>query len=247
MSHEVKVVADSVGANSSRITTMQLKYPRFIHAEMLTHRSFSRNASSTRAIPTRRLIKWVEEDPADPVFWGKNRAGMQAARSLEEDEIPEAEAVWRNALRDAVCHARYLADEKGVHKQIVGRLLEPFAHINVVVTGTCEAYMNFFALRCHKDAMPEMQVLAVKMARAYRDSCPRELAGGWWHVPYTTEEEMLNVNRDDLIMYSVARCARVSYMTHEGTEPDPAADIALHDRLLESHHFSPFEHQAQGT
>jgi thymidylate synthase ThyX len=244
MSYGVQVVADSIAPNESRITTMRLKYPRMIHSEFMTHRAFSRNASSTRAIPMRRLIEWVEEDPEEPVFWGKNRAGMQATQELGGDDLDDAKNEWHYAKQAAVDHAKELA-HLGVHKQIVGRLLEPFAHINVVVTGTAPAYMNFFAQRCHKDAMPEMQVLAVKMARAYRESCPREIETGELHLPFITEEEWFRFGRCDLIKCSVARCARVSYLTHERKAPDMESDIALHDRLLESGHWSPFEHQAE--
>lgn len=257
MSYEVKIVADSVGPNGARVTTFQLKYPRMIHAEFLTHRMVSRNASSTRAIPTAKMIEWIERDPAMPVYWGKNQKGMVATEELSESKIERATEQWLLARDAAVNYVEELM-ELGVHKQIASRILEPWAHINVVATAT--SWDNFFALRCDKNAMPEIQSLAVKMARAYRDSIPVEMEAGWWHLPYVTEEELAELceARADtyeplhleqvtllLLKYSVARCARVSYLTFDGKSPDPSGDIYLHDTLVGNGHWSPLEHQAE--
>lgn len=263
MSYEVQIVADSISPNGSRITTFQLKYPRMIHAEFMTHRMFSRNASSTRAIPTAKMIEWIERDPAMPVYWGKNQKGMQATEELPPEVVKECEWAWLKARDQAVIVAKGLMAD-GVHKQIASRILEPWAHINVVVTAT--NFDNFFALRCHKAAMPEIQMLAVQMARAYRDHTPVRNKIFEWHLPYVTADELgalqeLRVKAIDsgnsaadqaeydegqrLLKLSVARCARVSYLTFEGKTPDPEADIKLHDTLLGNGHWSPFEHQAR--
>src|SRR4051794_25900622 len=186
MSYDVQIVADSVGPNGARITTFQLRYPRMVHAEFLTHRAISRNASSTRAIPTAKMIEWIEQDPAMPVYWGKNQKGMQATEELPPETISESEWVWLHARDVAIRGAKSLM-AKGVHKQIASRILEPWAHINVVATAT--DWSNFFALRCHKAAMPEIQKLAVMMARAYRDSKPRQLWSGEYHLPYVEDFE----------------------------------------------------------
>lgn len=241
MSYEVSIVADSISEAGARITTFQLRYPRMIHAEVMTHRMFSRNASSTRAIPTAKMIEWIERDPAMPVYWGKNQRGMQATEELEPDDIATAKTNWLKARDEAIFRARIIMDV-GVHKQIASRILEPWAHINVVLTAT--SFDNFFALRCHPAAMPEMQVLAVRMARAYRDSEPARLAPAGWHLPYVRPEEMVPDSLPRLLAYSVARCARVSYRTFEGKEPNPDADVRLHDQLRDNGHWSPFEHQA---
>jgi thymidylate synthase ThyX len=241
MSYDVQIIADSVGPNGARITTFSLKYPRMVHAELMTHRMFSRNASSTRAIPTARMMEWVRQDPAMPVYWGKNQRGMQATAELTESEQKRAARVWRAARDEALDRAQQLLDF-GVHKQIASRILEPWAHINVVVTAT--SFDNFFALRCHPTAMPEIQVLAVRMARAYLDNRPAPLEAGEWHLPYVTPEDWPRSIADQ-IKISVARCARVSYRTFDGKAPDPEEDIALHDRLRDNGHWSPFEHQAK--
>lgn len=265
MSYEVAIVADSIGPNKARITTFQLKYPRMIHAELMTHRMFSRNASSTRAIPTAKMIEWIEKDPAMPVYWGKNQKGMQAGEELDRDDISMANAIWLDTRDVAVAQAKKLM-KLGVHKQIASRILEPWAHINVIVTAT--NYDNFFALRCHKAAMPEIQYLAVKMARAYRDSKPTYLPTGQWHLPFVSPEELATLcefreeaYEDDeadatqrlfeeekrCLKLSVARCARVSYLTFDGKAPDPVKDIELHDTLDANGHWSPFEHQARSS
>jgi thymidylate synthase ThyX len=252
LSYDVQILADSLAPNGVRLTTFQLKYPRMIHAEFMTHRAISRNASSTRAIPTARMIEWVEKDPAMPVYWGRNQKGMQAEEELPETIRQGCTAEWLLARDRAVTTARRLL-ELGVHKQIASRVLEPWAHINIVATAT--SWANFFALRCHPAAMPEIQVLAVKMARAYQASKPARLRIGAWHLPYITPEEWADIldlgesieRLARLVKLSVARCARVSYRTFDGKPANPDDDIRLHDQLLENGHWSPFEHQAQAA
>lgn len=252
-----KVIADSVSnPGGQRITTMQLRYPRFIHAEFMTHRQFSRNASSSRAVPVERLIEDILRDPAMPMFWGKNQKGMQAGEESNalvtvrvllhgnnpfvglRDMALDKEEAWRDAMEHAITAAKGFSDA-GYHKQIANRLLEPFSHINVVVTST--EWSNFFALRLHPDAEPHMQVLARAMKEAMDTSVPKPVGVGDAHAPYADE-----VNGPDQIKASVARCARVSYLTHDGKEPKLEDDIALYDRLVGSVplHASPAEHQA---
>jgi thymidylate synthase ThyX len=273
------VVADSVSPAGIRLTTLQLRYPRFVHAEFMTHRVFSRNASSSRAIPVERLIEDVLRDPAMPSFWGKNQPGMQAREEhiapviweraetynsgVSEDgsEMLEGsfdpmsrEEAWTFAMLDAVDGAKALA-KAGYHKQIVNRLLEPFSHINVVVSAT--EWENFFALRCHPDAQPEMRLLAEAMRDARAASAPVPLYPGQWHLPYTGPQDRLWADNGSVSPHdwrwtqimraiSAARCARVSYLTHDGKQPSVEADLALYDRLAAAvpMHTSPLEHQA---
>ena len=253
-----KIVADSVSQQDVRLCTLQLRYPKFIHGEFMTHRAFSRNASSSRAIPVERLIQDVLDDPAMPVFWGKNRPGMQATEPMQAWEEDEAVEAWLRARDAAVAHARRLAS-MGVHKQLVNRVIEPWCHINVVVTAT--DWANFFALRCHPDAQPEMRVLAEAMRDVLAASTPKPLRLGEWHLPFVNNDEWRNWPPDlvvggdgysgeecnaNLVKLSVARCARVSYLTHDGKTPDVEADLALYERLVGSTplHASPAEHQA---
>lgn len=245
---EAKVIADSVSKAGARITTMQLKYPRFIHAEFMTHRAFSRNASSSRAIPVAKMLAQVRDAPAMPIHWGKNQAGMQAKEEVQD--VRAARDLWERA---AVRMTEFAADmaDMGLHKQVVNRLLEPFQWIHVVVTAT--EWENFFLLRDHEDAQPEIQALAREMRIAMCASNPRQKWADLddalnWHLPYITDAELIE-HRDKpwwLAKLSAARCARVSYVKHDGTHPDPSEDLDLYDRLVgsEPRHSSPTEHQA---
>jgi thymidylate synthase ThyX len=258
MTITAKVICDSISTDGIRLSTLQLRYPKFIHAEFMTHRVFSRNASSSRAIPVERLIKDVMNDPAYPTSFGRNKRGMQAGEEIDElieyDGLGKLSCreVWDLAREDAVGSAKIFA-RAGVHKQVVNRLLEPFCHINVVVTAT--EWDNFLALRCHPDAQPEMQDLAMKMREALNASDPQLLRQGEWHLPYAPSDDGCGhkIKWDEIldnvviaIQVSVARCARVSYLTQDGRIPTIEEDLALYDRLVGSRplHASPAEHQA---
>jgi len=249
MTISAKVICDSISPDDIRLTTLQLRYPRFIHAEFMTHRAFSRNASSSRAVPVEKLIQDVIDDPVYPSFWGKNQPGMQARGELDETAMSNAIRLWEDQRQDA-CNTAQWMHEHGAHKQIVNRLLEPFSHINVVVSAT--DWANFFALRRHPDAQPEMKLLADAIYEARAASQPTRLYAGRWHLPYVLVEDAHSLDWSDdrtignAIKCSVARCARTSYLTHDQKPPDIEADLALYARLVgaEPLHASPAEHQA---
>ncbi|KAB8122425.1 hypothetical protein D3W54_14635 [Komagataeibacter medellinensis] len=238
----------SVSNAGKRIDTLLLRYPRFIHAEFMTHRQFSRNASSSRAIPVERLIADVERDPAMPVFWGKNQKGMQAREEMSIHDRSATEMLWHDGARYAVETARLMAGH-GAHKQIVNRVLEPFSHINVVVTAT--EWDNFFALRDHEDAQPEIRALAQAMKAAISAADAQHLYAHQWHLPFVSPEEIREYRglmdpTGNLRSVSAARCARTSYLTHDGRHSSLDEDVDLGKRLTRSRpfHVSPFEHQA---
>ena len=233
------VIADSANPEVQRITTLQLRYWRAIHAEFLTHRSMSRNASSSRAIPVKKMLAQVWNDPAGPEHWGVNQAGMQARGELTGWRLTAAQALWRAAGR-AMCGAAWAAMKLGLHKQVANRLLEPWQFISVVVTAT--EWENFLALRDHPDAQPEIRTLAQDIRVAMEASAPVALQWGDWHLPYVRRAV-------SHLSSSVARCARVSYLTHDGRETSELEDWALWSRLKDANppHMSPFEHQAQAV
>lgn len=234
-----KVVCDSMSPDNIRLITMELCYPRFIHSEFMTHRVFSRNASSSRAIPIAKMLKTIKETPAVPVEFGSNKPGMQAGDEVEDTEL--ALAYWLEAAQNAVMSAEDMA-RVGVHKQITNRLIEPFQFIKVVVTAT--EWNNFYELRNHEAAQPEIHELARVMLEAESLSIPEPLAVNQIHAPYTTPQERMDLYAATLHMLSTARCARVSYLNHDKSDPDLDKDRALHDMLLEAVHMSPFEHSA---
>jgi thymidylate synthase ThyX len=271
-----EVVCDSINGLGDRLTTFQLRYPKFIHGEFMTHRKFSRNASSSRAVPTMKLIAEVldPEQRARPVFWGKNQPGMQAEEELADggrgSDKQRAIAYWDAAAHHAGALAGCM-DRLGVHKQIVNRIMEPFLHINTLCSAT--DYMNFFGLRLDKAAQPEMRALAEAMWRAYGESRPKVLLPGDWHLPFLSEQELERLvcmtlkaeTREPFNEYiwaikvSVARCARVSYMSNDtGKRSMVEEDIRLYREKLRLPepmapkdfvpdrpiHASPAEHQA---
>jgi thymidylate synthase ThyX len=262
MTITAKIIADSVSGEGLRLTTFLLRYPRFIHAELMTHRMFSRNASSSRAIPVKKLIADIRRDPASFSYWGKNQKGMQASEELTGFSLWAVQSLWIIGMWIMTTLA-LAANKLGAHKQTVNRMVEPWSHINVVVSST--NYANWFALRDHPDAMPEIHQLAKAMLEAYRESLPELLPAGVWHLPFTTTHDSTTTARearsekpqasyldyidslnDRLRRISTARCARTSYLTHDGRQTTPEEDIALCDRLLASEplHASPAEHQA---
>lgn len=243
MSFEVRIEQDSINPDGVRLTTFVLKYPRWIHSEIMTHRMLSRSASSSRAIPVEKQIQAVLDDPALPVVWGRNQKGMQASRTLTPEEQRAAETLWLSARDAAVEQARHLV-ALGVHKQLVNRILEPYSHISVIVSAT--EWENFFTLRTHPTAQPEFQFLANLMAAEFRQSKPVERYWGEYHLPFIRPEERLAFNNGELRTMSTARCARISYANHDGTDPVAEKDYALHDQLVvaEPLHASPAEFPA---
>lgn len=243
MTIEAKIVCDSLHPNGSRLTTYVLRYPRWLHSELLTHRSLSRNASSSRAIPVAKFVAWAREEPAMPEVWFKNKAGMQGTELMDPETIAKCEAIILK-MRDVCAAGTEELSALGLHKQTANRYLEPWHHITVIVTAT--EWANFFALRYHEMAEPHIHILARMMLQAYTLSTPRALSPHQWHLPFIRDEER-GLDPMDLIKYSVARCARVSYLNHDGSNPDWAKDIALHDALVVQKplHASPAEHQAR--
>lgn len=287
MTITAKILADSISEAGVRLTTFQLRYPRFIHAEELTHRllesqpevlifeaipdglmydaDLSRNASSSRAIPVHRMIEDLRNDPAMPIYWGSNKPGMQAGAQLEGEALQRAKDEWIRAM-NLMIESAETQMEIGLHKQIANRILEPWAHINVVVTAT--QWNNFFMLRCHTDAQPEIKLLADTMKHLMDEAAPDLIKVGGWHLPYIDQshgsfdriqaEDYIKMNGvlrvvpgEDTVLellkkVSVARCARVSYLTHDGKQTSVAEDLALYEKLVVNQplHASPAEHQA---
>jgi thymidylate synthase ThyX len=236
------VISDSVSPDGVRLTTLEVVIHRFVLAEFNTHRVFSRNSASSRAIPFAKMRAKALETPALPVSWPAEQKGMQGGTELSASLQASSERVWLDA-RDAAVEAADSLHSIGVHKSVINRLLEPFLPHTVIVSAT--DWQGFWNQRCHKDAQPEIRVAAEAMKRAYDYSMPTEISFGQFHLPYVREEELQEFDQDTLIKLSTARCARVSYLTHSGVR-DVSADITLYDRLVDHTpmHASPLEHVA---
>jgi len=255
-----RIIADSINSNKERLTTMVVTCPRIVLAEFNTHRAFSRNSASSRAIPFAKMVKMVEENPFIPIAWQKDHKGMQGKEYLDSIASAYAREKWLEARDEAVRCATYLNETEGVTKQLCNRLLEPFMWHTIIVTAT--DWDNFFALRLHPDAEIHIAKTAEEMLKALNGSTPKKLEEGEWHIPFGdnfNEDILLGkvmyqngfvFNPDDLqlnmVKIAIARCARVSYVNFEGKD-DYLADISLFWRLLESGHMSPMEHCAVAT
>lgn len=250
--YRAKMLCDSISPDGVRLSTMEITFPRIVLAEFNTHRMLSRNSASSRSIPVEKQLKKIKERPFIPSYWGKNQKGMQADQELEEGDRQAAEARWRQGCNTAVSAATDLM-RLGVHKQITNRLLEPFMWQTVICSAT--EWSNFFALRCHPDTQPEFCKIACLMKQLLELSQPRGLGYRTWHLPLIQPDEIMDWVKenpgktyDDIVemwkKISVGRCARVSYLTHDGRR-DLGADIKLCDDLRVSGHTSPFEHVAR--
>lgn len=269
MKTEAKVILDSVNPEGVRLTTIEATYPRCIHSEFMTHRVFSRNAASSRAIPAEKQIQAVRDSPFMPFEWQMEAGGMQGTEGLPAELAEHAEEVWRRAADQAMAFAEqirnvgeYYCDELQlaedhpwrqirIHKTMPNRITEPWSYITVIISGT--EWDGFFQQRCHPDAEIHMREMA-ECVRDVRDaSTPQKLMWGQWHLPYVTGydfDEILDkygAPWPAACQISAARCARVSYMNHSGVR-DWDEDLSLFERLKLGSgfgHRSPAEHVAQ--
>lgn len=237
------ILADSLSPQGVRLTTLELVYPRIILAELNTHRVFSKNSASSRAIPTKRMLAAIRKNPAVPASWRMNEAGMQGYTVADETTALAGQAIWLAAMEDAIRHAEAL-DALKLHKSIPNRLTEPFVHMKTVLTGVY--FDNFDGLRRHHMADPTIEALAWAIYNAREESTPKELQPNEWHLPYITELDKEALTIADQCAVSAARCARTSYNNVDGTVSDYKKDLELFKRLAgaEPPHMSPQEHQA---
>lgn len=251
-----EVIADSLSPEGARVTTIQACFHRFVLAEFNTHRRFSRNSASSRAIPVRKQLEQVMTNPAIPLVFPAEQRGMQGGEPLSEMDRGEAEKMWLEA-RDAAVEAAQALVGLRVHKSVVNRLLEPFMWHTVIVSST--EWDNFWNQRVSLLAQPEIHAVAGAMMQAFSESTPVKLEADEWHRPYIRHEDEEQVGLGihpstdanaipALNAVSAARCARVSYLTQEGIR-DMQQDLDLYERLTKAEppHWSPLEHVARPT
>lgn len=242
---KAEVICDSVNPLGNRLITLELVYPRIVHAEVMSYCSFARNANSSRAMTPGSVIQQVRDEGFVPEVWRKaDVRGMIPKGKLDPLEAAKAETIWREALADATKHAKRLDDLK-VARELTNRILEPFTWIKTLVTASWPNLANFLHQRISREAQQEIRVLAEAVGNAIHMSKPVELGKSGWHIPYTKSDEIDDKKR---LMLSVARCARISYRTPRSINWSEKqvenADIQLAMRLQRDAHWSPFEHQA---
>lgn len=234
------------------------------NCEILTHRMLSKNCSSSRAIPINRMLGYIEDNMALPVYLGRNKSGMQAVEEIEDKE--PALSVWRDSFYQVEDSVNKLLDLK-VHKQIANRLTESYQMMKVVISAT--DWENFWNLRLHKDAQPEFLLLVYKMFKAMGQSTPTLLRAGEWHLPYVEicqgeavedtyyfyyendesgtradgQQYEVRMTLEEAKQRSAASCASVSYRTEALTEKSIEN---IFNMLIKAEvvHSSPLEHQA---
>lgn len=250
-----EIITDSLNPKGNRLTTFILKFPRIVLSELNTHRVFSKNSASSRAIPFEKMLEMVKNNPFIPIKFQKDHKGMQGTEYYEGEELEQCIKDWLNARDKAI--ESTLNFKLPITKQLRNRILEPFMWHTVILTAT--EFENFFALRAHKDAEIHICDLAYKMLDAYNNSTPKQLKEGEWHIPFGNKIDGIRVqklqhspvglNRTTTELskkIAIARCARISYYNFEGKD-DYEADVNLCDRLFGSvpRHLSPTEHVAE--
>lgn len=239
--YAARILADSI-ANGVRLVTMEVTFPRFILAEFNTHRMLSRNSASSRAIPVHKRISQVWRHPFVPEAFGLNKSGMQSSANLGGWRAFLVRRLWLLASKFC-CIIAWCMSKMDAHKQHANRVLEPWAWHTVVVSAT--EWENFFRLRTHKAAQPEMQIIAKLMRDAFEKSTPRTLSPGEWHLPYVKPlETRVGYAQEVLVQSSVVRSAAVSY-ERQDAERSHEQIAKRHDEMLVSAHWSPFEHAAK--
>lgn len=258
--YRVDVIANSSPGlpGVPQLTTLVARYPRFVHSQFLTHRCFSRNSSSNRAMGFKRCVQEVMDDPAIPIAWEADKRGMTGGDALPGDAVEQSITGWRQASESACHHARKL-HALGVHHQVVNRILEPYQWMTTIITGTRSGWESLWKLRCD-DAQPEIQRFARMTKEGVTNAPYSDITHGGWHLPFAPDWGSANLHDvaerfsseytwTELSLFaSAGRCARISYLRHDRDSDSAQAiieDVELSLRLMKDGHWSPFEHQAR--
>lgn len=259
-----RILADSLNtATGDRVTTFLLpRFPYCLIQEQSVHRviygshsdepllitdstrkfdrDFSMSAGSTRAIPIKRVITALREDPYIP-DWTRNQKGQVGINDFTQEEKDRFTAEWLEEMELAISYAQW-RHEQGIAKQDANRALIPWLRIPVILTAT--DYSNFFELRTASNVQPAFREVALEMQHLYAESIPDELDPGEWHIPLLRTKDVLSLSLIDSIKVAAARCARGSLANHLG-QFDYEADFDLHDMLVSQKHSNPLEHQCK--
>jgi thymidylate synthase ThyX len=268
MSHRTsaKVVLDSITPHGSetRLMSMYVIFPKMIIGERNRHRAFSLSDRSSRAVPPEKLIDEVVLDPAMPAKFRRRSKGMGGGEELVGDELVEAQERWRRAAFTAAGWAG-IAAKAGEAKETANRPIDPYIRMHSLMTATRDCWLNFFGLRLDEGADPTIQVLAQRCFEVYKDSTPKLLEPGEWHLPFVDDDEVFQNSMGPDVWtiddrpgkgltvievakrLSAARCAHLSYNDLEtGKRMTVDRALLIYDKLVTSRplHASPCEHQA---
>lgn len=237
----VNCILDSVNPFGNRLTTFELTIPRIILPQLTRHRQLSFSVASSRAIP---LAKFRELATYTPETWWRNGRGMSPSEQITESEpgditLEGIDFCWNN-VRTVALDEHSGMEHYGVHKEQANRLLEPFAMVKVLVSAT--EWDNFLNLRLEGGAQSEIREVARGIGEYLLSRTP--LCSDWfsWHTPYYADFSYASAGLS-FADVSGARCARVSYLNHDGVT-DEVKDLELAIRLTRDKHLSPFEHVA---
>lgn len=249
--YSAKIVLDSYSnITEARCTTLEFTMPKWLVAEFNTHRMTAKNSASSRAIPTSKLIEAIEYHPVVPIDFREKNTGMTADALVNEQDLQLLYEEWIGASKDMLARVkRMLAIGKGVDKQRVNRLLEPFMWTTVVATAT--EWENFFTLRDHEAAQPEFGLIASIANQLYRLNEPQILVAGEWHLPYVTMEEEASLIKEGVPAYqialaSAARVSRVTYVKQD-TKYSFDEEVQKGIKLAKDRHMSPLDQVAMAT
>jgi hypothetical protein len=191
-----------------------------------------------------KQIKLILKDPALPVYWGLNNAGMSSNKRCGKFKSTIANGFRRLSSYFAIIGSLFESKVLGIHKQWANRMLEPYMYTKGVFTTTKKGLANFLALRCAPDAQPEIKVLADLIHREYLKSEPKILKNGDYHLPYVSDSQLATLPIKDCIKISAASCASVSYRPLQINVDAIWPRLGL-DGDSDNVHASPAEHQAK--
>ena len=249
MTTAAKVISDVINPNGNRLVIMEATFHRFVLAEVNTHRSHSRSSASSRAIPVEKMLERARNNPAYPVFWASEQPGMQGGDELlgfdREDAQRTLEQIADFTTAQIAAYLERHPDKSTrLHKSLLNRPMEWFQYHTVITGATDDGWANFFAQRATRHsplAQPELRAVVDLMLEAYEASTPHFLNYGQWVTPYIQPGEVFHTEeiRKEV---SAARCARVSYLNHDGVR-DVGADIDLFAKLVAAKpmHAAPLE------
>jgi thymidylate synthase ThyX len=198
---KAKILADSKNGHVDRITTMIVTFPRIILAELDTHRMFSRNSASSRAIPFERMVKSVEENPFIPIAWQKDHKGMQGTEYFDTQHSEIFKSDWLFARSRAIDAAETL-NKQGVTKQLANRLLEPFMYHTVIITAT--EWENFFKMCCPRYQIEQDILEGVFRSKKDYIKASREQNNSFAKVDDYTTLNWLEINKGQAEIHMMA-------------------------------------------